>query len=103
MKAGILDNRSATDVINDLGKETFSAGPLNFVRVSGGYAAVPIDGWGQLLLYRKDLFREKGLPMPDTWDRILKAAEALHNPPLIWGFEAATDPGETYTCQMASN
>jgi len=100
MKAGILDNRSATDVINDLGKETFSAGPLNFVRVSGGYAAVPIDGWGQLLLYRKDLFREKGLPMPDTWDRILKAAEALHNPPLIWGFEAATDPGETYTQQV---
>ena len=100
MKAGILDNRSATDVLNDLGKETFSAGPLNFVRVSGGYAAVPIDGWGQLLLYRKDLFREKGLPMPDTWDRILKAAEALHNPPLIWGFEAATDPGETYTQQV---
>jgi len=100
MEAGILDNRSATKIVNDLGKGTFSVGPLNLVRVSGGYAAVPVDGWGQLLLYRKDLFREKGLPVPDTWDRILKAAGTLHDPPLIWGFEAATDPGETYTQQV---
>jgi multiple sugar transport system substrate-binding protein len=100
MEAGILDSRSATDIINDLGKETFSVGPLNLVGVSGGYAAVPVDGWGQLLLYRKDLFGKKGLPVPDTWDRILKAAEALHDPPLIWGLEVATDPGETYTQQV---
>ncbi len=99
-KAGILDDRSATDVVNRLGKETFGAGPLNLARISGGYAAVPADGWGQLLLYRKDLFKKKGLPVPDSWDRILQAAQALHNPPLIWGFEAATDPGQTYTQQV---
>jgi len=99
-EAGILDDRPATDVVNHLGKETFGAGPLNLARISGGYAAVPADGWGQLLLYRKDLFEKKGLPVPDRWDRILQAAQALHNPPLIWGFEAATDPGQTYTQQV---
>lgn len=99
-EAGILDDQSATDVVNHLGKETFGAGPLNLARFSGGYAAVPADGWGQLLLYRKDLFKKKGLPVPDSWDRILQAAQALHNPPLIWGFEAATDPGQTYTQQV---
>ena len=99
-EAGILDAQSATDVVNHLGKETFAAGPLNLARISGGYAAVPADGWGQLLLYRKDLFKKKGLPVPDSWDRILQAARALHNPPLIWGFEAATDPGQTYTQQV---
>lgn len=99
-EAGILDDRSATEVLNQLGEDNFGAGPLNLSRVPGGYAAVPVDGWGQLLLYRKDLFREKGLPVPDRWDRILKAAQALHNPPLIWGFEAATDPGQTYTQQV---
>jgi len=99
-KAGILDDRSATDVVKRLGKETFGAGPLNLARISGGYAAVPVDGWGQLLLYRKDLFKKKGLPVPDSWDRILQAARALHNPPLIWGFEAATDPGQIYTQQV---
>jgi multiple sugar transport system substrate-binding protein len=99
-EAGILDDRSATEVLNQLGEDNFSAGPLNLSRVPGGYAAVPIDGWGQLLLYRKDLFREKGLPVPDRWDHILNAAQVLHNPPLIWGFEAATDPGQTYTQQV---
>jgi multiple sugar transport system substrate-binding protein len=98
--AGILDNKSATEVVNHLGKETFSAGPLTLAQVPKGYAAVPADGWGQLLLYRKDLFEKKGLPVPERWDHILQAAKALHNPPLMWGFEAATDPGQTYTQQV---
>ena len=99
-EAGILDNKSATEVVNHLGKDTFSAGPLTLAQVPKGYAAVPADGWGQLLLYRKDLFEKKGLPIPERWDHILQAARALHNPPLMWGFEAATDPGQTYTQQV---
>lgn len=99
-EAGILDPRSATETIERLGKETFAAGPLNLVRVTGGYGAVPTDGWGQLLLYRKDLFETKNLPPPDQWDRILEAARTLHNPPLLWGFEAATDPSQSYTQQV---
>ena len=97
---GLMDVRSATVVVNRLGKNTFNTGSLNFVRFLDGYAAVPIDGWHQLLLYRKDLFKKKGLPVPDTWDRILHAAQALHNPPLIWGFVVATDPGQIYTQQV---
>ena len=99
-EAGILDVPSATAAVDHLGKETFGKGPLNLVRVAGGYAAVPTDGWGQLLLYRKDLFRKEGLPVPDRWDRILEAAKALHNPPLMWGFEPPTDPGQIYTQQV---
>ncbi|MEJ2725881.1 MAG: extracellular solute-binding protein [Deltaproteobacteria bacterium] len=99
-EAGILDVGAATQTVQQLGKETFGAGPLNLARVPGGYAAIPADGWGQLLLYRKDLFQEKDLAPPDRWDLILQAAEALHNPPLLWGFEAATDPGQTYTQQV---
>ena len=99
-EAGILDDRSATEVVNGLGKETFGIGPLNLARVSGGYAAVPTDGWGQLLLYRRDLFEEKGLSAPDRWDRIVEAAKTCHKPPLMWGFEAPTDPGQTYTQQV---
>jgi len=100
LREGILDEQSSSRVVDELGKKTFSPGPLNLVRENGGYAAVPLDAWGQLLLFRKDLFHEKGLPAPDTWDRILKAAKALNNPPSIWGFEVATDPGQTYTQQV---
>jgi len=99
-RAGILDAQSSTEVIASLGKDTFSPGPLDLVRLKNGYAAVPFDAWGQLLLFRKDLFTEKGLPVPDTWDHILKAAKALNNPPKMWGFEIATDPGQTYTQQV---
>lgn len=99
-EAGILDARAATETIDRLGKESFAAGPLNLVRVPGGYGAVPTDGWGQLLLYRKDLFKNKNLAPPDQWDRILEAARTLHNPPLLWGFEVATDPSQAYTQQV---
>jgi multiple sugar transport system substrate-binding protein len=99
-QAGILNSRAATQVIMDLGKGTFAAGPLNLVRCGDLYGAVPGDGWGQLLLYRKDLFSQKNLAVPDHWDTILKGAKALHNPPLMWGFEAATDPSQTYTQQV---
>lgn len=99
-EAGILDPRSASETIRSLGEETFTAGPLNLARFGNGFAAVPADGWGQLLLYRKDLFAEKLLPAPESWDLILSAAAALHTPPLLWGFEAATDPGQVYTQQV---
>ena len=99
-EVGILDDQSATDVVNYLGKETFGEKPLIFARFSGGYAAVPTDGWGQLLLYRKDLFKKRRLPVPDSWDHILQAAQVLHDPPLIWGFVIATDPEQSYTHQV---
>lgn len=96
----VLDVQAATDAIKDLGENTFGQGPLNLVKVKQGYAAVPMDGWGQLLLYRRDLFEKEKLAAPDTWDNILKAAQKLNNPPLMWGFEAATDPGQVYTQQV---
>jgi multiple sugar transport system substrate-binding protein len=99
-EAGILDAPAATAAVRALGEETFAPGPLALARCGEGYAAVPADGWGQLLLYRKDLFAEKQLPPPDSWERILAAAAALHNPPLLWGFHTATDPGQNYTQQV---
>jgi len=98
--AGILDADAATQVIQRLGHSTFGAGALNLVRFGTGFAAVPVDGWVQLLLYRKDLFESKGLAPPTDWGRILQAARTLHQPPTFWGIEVATDPGQTYTQQV---
>ncbi len=99
-EAGILDRLAATQMIEDLGAATFAAGPLRLARLPSGYAAVPIDGWGQLLLYRKDLFTAGQLPVPNRWERIRQAAKALHNPPSMWGIAVATDPGQIYTQQV---
>lgn len=104
VREGILDPRAATEVIKELGVDSFASGPLNLAAVEGGWAALPADGWGQLLLYRKDLFAARAsevwLGKPDTWDKILAAAQALHAPPKIWGMGVGTDPTQVYTQQV---
>ncbi len=96
---GILDAEAATTVINDLGVDTFSA--LNMVVVEDGmYAAVPTDGWGQLLIYRADLFEAAGLEAPTSFDAIMTAAETLNDPDNnFYGITAATDPSEVFLQQ----
>lgn len=97
---GILDPAAATEVIQSLGEETFAAGALNLVRVGDQYAAVPSDGWGQILVYRADLFEQAGLEPPDTFERIQAAAEALNDPANnFYGITASTDPGAVFTQQ----
>jgi len=100
VEEGILDPTAATAVINFLGADTFAAGPLNLAKVGDEWAAAPADGWGQLLLYRKDLFDEKGLAAPETWHAINAAAQALHNPPDMYGIEVGTDPTQVYMQQV---
>ncbi len=96
--AGILDNAAAAAVISELGEDNFSA--LGLVSVDDGYAAVPTDGWGQLLVYRKDLFDAAGLEAPTTFELIETAAAALSDPDNnFYGIVAATAPGEVFTQQ----
>ncbi len=99
-EAGILDVDAANEVIESLGESTFAQGLLNLNRTPNGYAAVPSDGWTQLLVYRKDLFEAAGLEAPTTYAAIEAAIEALHNPPSLYGFVAATDVNNDYTMQV---
>ncbi len=99
-EAGILDTLTATDIVESLGEDTFSEGVLNLVRLEEDYAAVPSDGWTQLVVYRQDLFDEAGLEAPTSFEAITAAVEALHNPPEMYGFVAATDPSNDYMMQV---
>lgn len=96
---GILDAAAATAVVNDLGVETFSEGALALVSTAdGNYMDVPSDGWGQLLVYRSDLFDELGLAAPTDFDSILAAAMACEEAGYT-GILAGTDPGQVFTQQ----
>ena len=99
-EAGILDTEAATDVIEDLGADTFAQGALEMAAVNGGYASVPVDGWTQMIVYRKDLFEEAGLQPPTTYANVLAAVDALHNPPDMYGFVAATKVDENFMSQV---
>ena len=98
--AGILDIDAATDVIENLGNDTFAPGALGMAAVDGGFASVPVDGWTQMLVYRADLFEANGLEPPNTFANVLAAVEALHNPPEMYGFVAATKIDENFMSQV---
>lgn len=99
-EAGILDTDAATDVVEGLGGDTFAPGALNMAAVDGGYASVPVDGWTQMIVYRADLFEANGLEPPSTYANVLAAVDALHNPPGMYGFVAATKIDENFMSQV---
>ncbi|MEO1788901.1 MAG: extracellular solute-binding protein [Pseudomonadota bacterium] len=98
--AGILDTDAATDVIEELGGDTFASGALSMAATEDGFASVPVDGWTQMLVYRKDLFDAAGLEAPTTYANVLAAIEALHSPPDLYGFVAATKVDENFMSQV---
>ncbi len=99
-EAGILDTEAATEVVDGLGRDTFAAGPLAMADYDGDIASVPVDGWTQMIVYRADLFAEKGLEPPNTFANVQAALEALHNPPEMYGFVAATKVDENFMSQV---
>lgn len=99
-EAGILDVETNDEVVERLGAGTFAPGPIGMASFDGLVAAVPVDGWTQMLVYRKDLFDAAGLPAPDTYAKIERAIDALHNPPGLYGFVAATKVDENFMSQV---
>jgi len=99
-EAGILDSEAATEVVNALGVDTFAPGPLSMAATEDGWAGVPVDGWTQMIVYRKDLFEEKGLEPPTSFANVQAAIDALHNPPEMFGFVAPTKVDEGYMSQV---
>ena len=96
---GILDTTAAGDVVERLGDESFSQTALSLVSRDGQPAAVPSDGWGELLIYRKDLFAHAGLPPPRTLEDVMRAARRLNEPGRRAGITLATAPGQAFTAQ----
>jgi multiple sugar transport system substrate-binding protein len=95
---GILDAEAAAAVIESLGADTFNPGALALASQDDQPVAVPADGWGQLLVYRADLFEAAGLAPPDTFENLMAAAEALHADGMS-GITMSTDPADVFTQQ----
>src|SRR5512133_1567719 len=73
----LADADAANQVVDSLGRDTFSQRSLSLVESDAKPMGVPSDTWTQLLVYRKDLFSKAGLQTPDTFDKILAAATKL--------------------------
>jgi multiple sugar transport system substrate-binding protein len=94
----LADADAANEVVDSLGRDTFSERALSLVESGGKPMGVPSDTWTQLLVYRKDLFQKAGLQTPDTFDKILAAATKLKQGGMS-GIVAATKAGDSFTEQ----
>ena len=99
-EAGILDVETNEDIVNSLQKSTFAPGAISMAQFNGKTAAVPVDGWTQMVVYRKDLFDNAGLAAPNSYANIEAAIKKLHNPPNMYGFVAATKVDENFMSQV---
>ena len=55
----ILDVETNTDIVDSLRKSTFAPGSISMAQFDGMTAAVPVDGWTQMVVYVKT-FRSRG-------------------------------------------
>lgn len=80
-KKGTVNRQCVKQVLTRIGHDRFLPGCLSRLRMpDGDYAGIPHNGWVQAIWYRSDWFEQAGLAPPDTPQRILAAAKALHNP-----------------------
>lgn len=74
---GLLDEAVAQAAMDNLDPTTFSDQAMNLVSIDGELAAVPSDGWGELLFYRTDVFEDLGLDAPESVQDVVAAAQTI--------------------------
>ena len=95
----IFDSEAAQAVIDNLGADTFSEKAIELVSRDGVATGVPSDGWGQLLIYRKDVFDKAGLETPATLEDVTNAAKQLNGKDGMVGITLATAAGDGFTAE----
>ena len=98
-RENLLDTTVAQDVLDRLGDDTFSQTALSLASQESRIVGVPSDGWGQLLIYRSDLFDRAGLRAPTTLQGIRRAARRLDRGRLA-GITLPNAPDENFTAEV---
>ncbi|MDA3731909.1 sugar ABC transporter substrate-binding protein [Niameybacter massiliensis] len=65
------------DLIDDIGRDKFSAKALEEGTVDGNEYSIPLYSHAQVMWIRKDLLEENNLSVPKTWDEFYNTAKAL--------------------------
>jgi multiple sugar transport system substrate-binding protein len=69
--------RPQEDLADAIGRENIWEAVRGPCRFEGKYYGIPHSPATSLLIYRKDVFKQKGLKPPETWDDLVKVAEAM--------------------------
>lgn len=87
------------DYISDEFKKKILPSALENLTYNGKLYANPFITSIRSFLYRKDVFEAKGVPEPETFDDILKAASMVFNPPEMYGYGMSAGRNK-YTTQF---
>lgn len=69
--------RDQEDIAEFIGKENIWEAVRRQCFHDGKYYGIPHSAATSLLIYRKDIFKAKGLKPPETWDDFIKMAQAM--------------------------
>ena len=69
--------RDQEDIAAAIGRDNIWEAVRRQCLHDGKYYGIPHSAATSLLIYRKDVFNQKGLKPPETWDDFIKVAEAL--------------------------
>ena len=67
------------DLFGEMGGDDFYEWAAGAVTVDGVARSIPLFNIGNAVVYRKDLFEELGLSVPNTWEEYLTVGQALKN------------------------
>lgn len=92
----VINTEANKEVIEERGRDDFYEQILSLLNAQdgSGMIGVPITAWVNGIWYRKDLFEEKGLNPPETWEDILTAAKTFYDPDnKMYGIMFGTEEG----------
>lgn len=69
--------RPLEDLADAVGKDNIWEAIRGPCRFDGTYYGIPHSAATSLLIYRKDVFKAKGLKPPETWDDLIKVGQAM--------------------------
>ncbi len=69
--------RDQEDIAAAIGRDNIFEVARNLCRFDGKYYGITHSPNTNLLIYRKDIFKQKGLKPPETWEEFLKVAQAM--------------------------
>ena len=97
---GVWDTAVTNEIIDEIGRDTFNPEALALVTQEGLAAAIPSDGYSQLIIYRADWAQELGLAPPDNYGAMLTMADTISSTvDFISGFVVPTESNLTTTHQ----
>lgn len=98
---GVLDTAVPSAALTALDPATFDQTALDLVRVGDEPAALPSDGWQQLLLYREDWFAQRNLPPPISYTAMISAGQVISDRvSLVAGFNIPTESSLVATTRI---